>query len=386
MIKKYLTNDNLIVFGATLAFLLAQFALRVPTDFVIHAHFVAQIASGEIIFPGNFLYYLLAYVLSLGAKNFMLIMGAAALIASFFVAVKYFLTKRMTFYMLDSTFSERQISWFCGAMLIVFSLPSIEYFSKNHFYLPQIPPNAWNNSTFIAMMPFAVALFWVSYQQLMATTQARVWTILVLVMLNIAIKPSFFMIFVTTFPIFLWFRQGFSKLFFWNLLPIFVGLVQLSIENQYIFHHPKSIYYFPSVETQAAVVIAPFHVWRMWSDNISLSIFTSSAFPLLCCIFYGKILFRKLPFQYIFSLYISALLIFILLTENNPNDYAGNFSNQTQVANYLFFWITGVFCLEQWKLSPKMDWKLRILSVIFGSHILSGIFYIGRFLIERTYK
>ncbi len=386
MIKKYLTNENLIVFVATLAFLLAQFAFRVPTDFVMHAHFLERMASGEAIFAGNFLYYLLAYIVSFGAKNFTLIMGAAALLGSFFVAAKYFLTKQMTVSLLNLQFSDRQIGWFCATMMVVFSLPSIEYFSKNYFYLPQIPPNAWNSSTFIALMPFAVALFWVSYQQLVAATRARVWVILALVMLNIAVKPSFFMIFVAIFPLFLWLKQGFSKLFFWNLLPIFIGLIQLSIENHYIFYHPKSIYYFPNADTQAAVVIAPFHVWRMWSDNIPLSIFTSSAFPLLCSVFYGKILFRKLSFLYIFALYISALLIFILLTENNANDYAGSLSNQTQAANYLFFWITGVFCLEQWKSLPKMDWKLRILSVVFALHIASGIFYILRFLIERTYK
>ncbi|OQX97833.1 MAG: hypothetical protein B6I24_07425 [Bacteroidetes bacterium 4572_128] len=73
-------------------------------------------------------------------------------------------------------------------------------------------------------------MFWISYKQLLEHKNKRIYIISLLIALNIFSKPSFFLVFVVIYPLFLLYKYKLSKTFFLNLIPIVFGALLLSVE------------------------------------------------------------------------------------------------------------------------------------------------------------
>ena len=104
-------------------------------------------------------------------------------------------------------------------LLLVCPIPYANPFNPLvNYFLGKVSPNIWHNSTTIFLMPFAILLFWKSYQVLSGTQKENTLLISMLVILNVFIKPSFFFVYVSVFPILLLFQFGISRSFFIKLI------------------------------------------------------------------------------------------------------------------------------------------------------------------------
>ena len=367
--------------------------INTPPDFQDHSRFVQEWLSENKSLPPNFLYYLVVAIFSFFKNNLKIIYLSSIFTLSLSVTLKFIVTKKIIsdYFRVHNVANNRHqknyIILFSLLMLFVFSFPNITVITNRWYYLGQIPPNVWHNSTVIFLMPFALLLFWQSYKQLIDPKSNRIWIILLLIVANIFIKPSFFFVFVVIYPILLIEKFRFRKNFWLNLLPIVVGVLVLYIEYRFIYVSPSDTI------AKSGIKIAPFHVWSHFLSSpfpfilIPLSIVTSTCFPIAYLIVYRKEYFKNILTKYVFFLYVTGLIIFSTLSETGLREFHGNFSWQNIVCSYILFMVTGLLLLKKIISNDTIliEKKNKVLVLLYLLHFLSGIMYIGKILLSRSF-
>lgn len=372
---------------------------NVTTDIQPHAYYVRDAAIGKVPLPANFLYYLSVYIVSLGNVGvWQRLCFASAVVLGLSVTAKFALTRRLlagaitksSLCMLPQKgrLSAGLLSLlFSLALLIVSSIPMRLFRAGGYFYLGQIPPNVWHNSTTIYLMPFALLLFHRSWLQISNPSDRKgLWLILLLVALNVFAKPSFIFVFLAVYPLFMLraaLRRANLRLFFLNMVPVAVaGLLTLGM---YLL-----IYAFSFGTTnplhvgRSGVAIRPFMVWRSFSPDIPLSVLLSLVFPAAYVLLYPKESGEPLM-RYAWSLYIASVLIFILFAETGPRLSHGNFFWQTVVCAYILFFVTCARFSQRLFASGVKQWKNRILVACLSAHVLSGMVYLPSIFVRGTF-
>lgn len=142
------------------------------TDIQTHVRWISSIANGFRTPRPNFLYQLAVYVISFANNDYMPLYFGPVLVLSLFVAAKFklshryivdFVTKSLSRPVLEQDTNFVTFPIVCSVMLVfMFSLPFTVLLGGN-IYLTNFPHNIWKNPTTILVMPFAIALIWVSY-------------------------------------------------------------------------------------------------------------------------------------------------------------------------------------------------------------------------------
>ena len=367
------------------------FGCRIPSDFVVHAFYIQWFAEGKNILPANFLYYFIVYIVSGFSKNFTIIMGATALVAAIFIAFKFYISR--LFLQRYTLLNQKEILWFSASLLVVMSLPSLEILrgEGKAYFVPQLPPNTWHNSTLICLFPFAISLFSISFVSIFNKNKRNWLYFSGLILLNILIKPSYFLVLVMAYPLsWIWF-EGIcvlkKKVYWFYMIPLAFGLLILVIQHQFLYNDPRSVYYL-SERTEGTIAIKPFHVWYGFSHNIPMSFILSLAFPIyFLSIWYKKVIESKL-LQYLLITSFFSLSIFIIISETSRDEYCKNYSWQLYITNYLLFAVCGAMLFEKIKLRKwqSLSPKEKIALILYLLHILSGLLYFLKMFITKSYK
>lgn len=232
--------------------------------------------------------------------------------------------------------------------------------------LGYIPVNTWHNSTTIMLMPVALLLFFRSYDFVNLNKESffskEALVLLLLTILSVLIKPSFFFVFVIAFPLFYLLNHKFSKPLMAVILICAAGLAAMMMIRQYVYTGSGS-----------QVVIKPFEAWSTWSTNIPLSLLASVAFPLTVIVLYPRQAKKDKLLQYSWLSFFIGLFIYILLNETGVRAIHGNFSWQTIVCNFILFLSSIIFLLKQ-----KTDLKSRVAFAVFAMHVVTGIIFIAK--------
>lgn len=342
-----------------------------------------RMVKGSIPPFANFLYYLTIYTFAFFQNSTQLLSVASIIVLSLAVTAKFAITKRFIISQVGKI-QKRNIPtdlflWlFPNLLLLVFSLPTSSAL-KGQFYLGQIPPNVWHNSTTIFLMPFALMLFWLSYRQILEPKKTRILPITILSILNLIIKPSFYFVFAFIYPLMLLRFIGIKKEFWLNLLPIIIGSTILAGEYYYIY---KVI---GPVLGTSSIAIRPFVVWSHYSSNIIFSIIASTLFPLVYLIFNWKTIFRDVLLGYAMLLYLVSILLFSTLTEIGQRQYAENFAWQYIICNYILFMVVSIRFIQQVVSIAKVNWPNKLVLTSFLLHVLSGVLYLIKVFIAKSY-
>lgn len=391
MIAKIVKDrPNQFVFVSALSFMCLIFARRIPSDFVVHAFYVQWFEEGKNILPANFLYYFFVIIFSGFSKNFTIIMGATALVAAIFITLKFYITR--LFLQRYFELSQETMLWFSTSLLIIMSLPSLEILEGGKaYFLPQLPPNTWHNSTLVCLFPFGIALFSVSFESIFKQNKKTWLYFTVLIILNLLIKPSYFLVLIMAFPLsWIWFEgvTVLSKKVFWfHMIPLALGLMILAIQHQFLYNDVRSVYYLPE-RTEGAIAIKPFHVWHGFSQNIPMSFILSLAFPIcFLSIWYKKVIESKL-LQYLLITSFFSLSIFIIVSETNEHEYCKNYSWQLYITNYLLFTVCGAMLFEKIRLRKwqSLSPNEKIAFILYLLHILSGLLYFLKMFVTKSYR
>ncbi len=366
----------LLVFGSILR-------QEIGTDLQLHAGFIRDYARGDADLPSNFVLYLVIRTLALFSDEFNMLLLATALSLALSVAAKFaisfaFLRDRLAEYSaLPSArlLREGHLLLLCAMLLVVFSLP------VRHYYLGQLPPNVWHNSTTIFLMPFALLLFWTSLRQLTHPSLGRALLITMLAALNILIKPSFFMVFAVAYPLMLLQAHGLSRRWLLELLPLAVGAAVLAVLYVFIYIRPLNV----GPAGQSGITIAPFHVWSMYTWSIPLSILASLLFPIVYIALFPSEAWRSQAMRYALLCQLVGVVIAILLTETGPRERHGNFFWQGIVCAYLTFLVTAAEGSARLQERGPRDPRLWVIAAVFMTHLLAGIAYLAKLFLTSGY-
>lgn len=347
------------------------------TDNDTHRLLVVKLMAGEADWPPNFLYYaalgLLGSALNFGDQFFF----AACLLLSFSVALKAAVTSEIMRILAPSASSKALLAA-TFSLLIVFSIP-VAYLSgfDRAYYIGQITPNVWHNSTTIFLMPVAIIAFWLQARAFETKSVRYLWAITVLVAISVMIKPSFFMAYAPVICLWLLFNAKDRGVSFAYLIPVVVGLV-LTL-GLYIL-----IYEFQQGKVQATdsgIALKPFVAWRQMIPGFLIPL--SAAASLMTPLFYVMLGFRgrnRTALHLAALMILASLIIFSLLVETGGRDVDGNFYWQVVVSSYLLHLIVVGELVEHWSRNERRR-RVIVCLVPYAAMLLSGLYYLYRLIV-----
>lgn len=349
------------------------------SDFYGHITIAKNKLYAHSFFQGNFLLYLLLNIFSFFTAWLPLMMLALHSLLALSVVVR--------FNLVNNQFMQSGIKYsifWAISLLFVFTIPLLSGWNGYWIYEGYLVPTIWHNSTTIFLFPFAFALFLLAQKQLESYEQKRDVYIILLVLLNIWIKPSYFFVFVCVYPLFLLLRYGFKdKHFYSALLPVIIGGVFLVWE--YV-----SIYLFDVYNTKddSSVIMSFSNITSLsWLLNRLKYAFVSLLFPFLFSVFHYRQVAKDRTFWFVWLQVFVAVLIYWLCYETGERATHGNFYWQIVVCVWMLFFYTLRSLLISIKkstsiLHKRMDY---VLLSFYGLHVLLGILYLLRIYISQTY-
>ena len=360
---------------------------RVSTDIQAHAFVSYSFVNENGPVTPNFLYFFLVAMFAGFSKYKFLYYASTTLLLAFALSLKYIVN---VFYLnkIDekNKLPKNKIIFLSVSLLFIFSLPGLDFFKNNFYYLGQTPPNVWHNSTVIFLSPFAIILFFEAYSLLTVVTKKKWLIVVFLIILNALIKPSFLFTIIPALFVWVFFekkeRLSKSKLAIIFLCGIGLIIILLQYFLIYILKKPSNDL---SHSHSSSVSIEPFAVWKFYSSSIPIAAITSFFFPILSFILAGKILLKDNLVKFATINWLIGVLIFILFVETGASKYDGNFGWQMIIGNYLLFFILSVKFLLLSGSGEITSVKSKILYTTLLLHIVWGLIYFFKIIILKNY-
>lgn len=348
---------------------------EVSTDIQLHLGFIEKMRETNAPVPPNLLFYWIVDVSSawLGLQLWIpAICLLALMVAARNLLTSWFLqdVSRRTNTGALAPVREPVIVLLSAALTVSFSLPTTSW------YLGQLPPNVWHNSTTVLLMPFALLLFAAVDDYLRTPRLATILSMVLLVLLNVLAKPSYFFVFAMCFPLMCIRRFGIRRDALLGALPVLAG--GALVAAQYLFLYGG--------ENEASVALRPLHVWSNYSPNILWSIAASTLFPMTCTLLYWKELKTSLTYQYAALCLIAGIAMMALLSETVEREFDGNFFWQAYVANYLLFLVCASHLLVAFQRDGFEGLRIRLATAAFALHAAAGTAYLLRILLIKEWR
>jgi hypothetical protein len=388
-IVEYISYWGVAVFIIALLIFTEIIQLGIKSDIQVHINYIEDIINRISTPPANILYYLILYTVALFNTGFQPLSISTVIVLSSAVTAKFILARRFAIYYFKEiaegnsriTPSDRTISLLALFSIFAFSLPTSRIL-EGVYYLGQIPPNVWHNSTTIFLMPFAFLLFWISYQQLLKPTPLRIFTLTLLCIVNILAKPSFYFVFCVVYPLMLLRSFGLKKDFWLNLIPLVMGSFLLIIQYYLIYKLG-----FSNMDAEkSGIGFGPFMVWSHFSSNIAISFLASIIFPFAFVCIYWKDFLKNLLLQYTVLAFLFAVVIFCVLIESGPRLYDGNFFWQCVVCNYFLFLVVSLQFYEKIRSIGMTTWYNIIILICYAIQVESGFAYLAKLFITHRWS
>ena len=189
------------------------------SDIPLHVDILIRYINKTAPLPSNFLYYFTIYSIGFFTTTKSVLLLVSVYILAIITFWKYLLIKKIFFSEIKSTIYKNDVilSITAFSLLFLFAIPLILLFS-DYYYLLSFSPTIFHNSTAIFLMPFSLLLFWQSVKQMQQFSTTGLIILSILLLLNIAAKPSYIFVYAIAYPIILLKKYRFSKLFWLNLL------------------------------------------------------------------------------------------------------------------------------------------------------------------------
>ena len=370
---------SLAVFGVSFYVFHSIFFTPIDTDLQVHVRYVIGFDRGQLGLLANFLYYIVIYCVAGFQAEAVPLYWAGTLTLALATSARFALDFRILGSLGRRKENDEEVSpalLLCLALALTFcfSLPTLAALD-GFWYLGQTPPNVWHNSTTIFVLPFAIALFWVSYRNLREPSTQGDILIAVLCLLNIVAKPSFFLVVAPVYGLLLFVEHRFGRAFWLRIWPIAIAGVGLAIQYYLLF----SMQVGNSFGKASHLKFAPLDAWSHFSPNIILSIVASSFFPLVYLAFHWRTVPSRLMVRYALMLYVVSLLMMALVGETGPRRFHGNFFWQSYLSAHVLFLAVTREVVRSIRSEPVGAREMIILGAL-GLHVVAGVAYLIRLL------
>jgi len=344
------------------------------SDMIEHVRIALNHLEEGHVFSGNFLFYFLVNLFSgfTGIRWLakIVLCGLLAWASTYKFSI---LKKQMDPFVVSSNVS----SLLSLSLCFVFVIPILSFCYVPYYYLGYEVPNVWHNSTIIFLFPFAFLLFFCSLKQLKeGVDNKRNLGLLILILLNVYTKPSFFFVFACSYPFMLFIQYKTTRNFWKGIFPVLIGFVFLYMEYNSIYERPLD-------GSSVCLDFKGLLNFSFWSEKMSYLI-VSLFLPIVYLLFYLKKTIRDREFLYILLLLFSALGIFFICKELGSRANHGNFYWQVvPVMALLFYYVLKSLVVDIKKCGYNKK-NVTVVS-IYILHVISGLFYLSHYLIVRNY-
>lgn len=338
------------------------------SDFKIHNQIIRELLEGKYGLPPHFLYFILVMLAVGFSPELTCIVPAAAAILSIAVVMKFHITGNFLqqFYP-ESGFKKYQLLLALG-LLFLTNMPNKPWWNQL--------PLSWHNSTTIFLFPFAIWFFMASYDFLQTGHPSKLWTILIVGVLTLFIKPNFILSVTLVYPFLVLHRFRFSRIT-WMAAFCFLTFI-LVLAGQYFYtYHFLSAHEMTQYYNHVEIVVSPFDAWGRISDNRFVSFLSWTLFPSMYFLLRFRNAIRSLLYNYASFLFLSGFIMFILFAEREggKNIAAVNFIWQVIICHYIWFMVSLVLLIRDIQIKAKLDWKDILLLAVAMAYLLSGVLY-----------
>jgi hypothetical protein len=245
-------------------------------------------------------------------------------------------------------------------------------FAGQNTYLGQIPANVFHNSTEVFLMPFAVVLFGLTLGYLHRPDPRLLQWGVLLVVLNVLIKPSLLFCVAPVFPLAVLLRYGWSREFQRAVMLAAVAL--LVVLGQYLYIYVVR----PGGTTTAndgTIALGPLVVWHDYTTSIPKALLLSYVLPIVAVAVGGRRILRSTAVLYAGALTVLGLAEFAVLKETGTREFDGNFLWQAIVCTYLLF-LAIVSATVNWVRERGWNWRSASIAIAFLAHVVAGVAYL----------
>ena len=362
----------------------------IDTDLQAHTEYVQLVNTGHGLLPVNFLLYGLVSALSVGSTNLSVLYYWMITVLATAVSLKFVVSRRLIIELAASQNAASALrllpggaTGLAGLLLVVFVLPGVGTFGTDEYYLNRIVPTVWHNSTVIALMPAALLLYREQYRALYGREKPRTLLLIGLVILNIVIKPSFFFASSSsTAALALLSERRLSRRLIQLVLPTLVGGALVAGQAWLIY----TLNYGSLQEEDSHLRIGLLQVWNWNPATTPYDLVLSFALPLAAVGLLGRALPRG-PLLYPAVLCVVAVLIYASVGETGPRATHQNFIWQNVPTTYILLLTTIVQVAVAASRAPEAVpvVRYRALSYLTLLHVLSGVYYLFRVLVTRSF-
>jgi|GEM_PF-3006497 len=380
------------IFLAVFSFVLIRVFLLAP-DYDQHTLFIQNyscLISQEFYQP-HFLLFRFIWLITLGTCNYNTILLALQIVVCIFIGVKYAIIKKKIeeTFLSDNT-EQRNPFWtnttitlavifFTLFLSICISIPNYLLIKNHWLFVYIVNPNCWHNSTYLVTLPFSILMFFQGFRLINDPDTRNTLTAILLVFLNVFIKPVYFLSFAPVFFLFTLYFNGISKKFAASLLPVFFGGLCLLFQ---LFVLSKNIYSAggKGIRLDFFALFEP-HYGSIWI--FILSLFFAFAFPIAFYILNPQFIGEK---ESVFSFLTTllSLLLVLFFVEDGTRLTAGNFLWGLMASVNLLFTVAVIFFIRKYK-SARFDLRFYVPFLVLCLHYLAGFAYILKIIVKGWY-
>ncbi len=206
----------------------------------------------------------------------------------------------------------------------------------------------------------------------------RNWWILLLVFLNIFIKPSYFFVWICVYPLFLFLSYHFKKEFWIAIVPAIIGVFLLVIEYSMIY------FISPQVDgVKSGIIISPFSIYLSFYNHfreLPFTVIFSLLFPVLYVFLNWETAIKDKSVVFAALSTFVAIVIYLVFAETGPRANHGNFYWQVIPCSWLLFYVALINTLKM-----QHGYKRSVLIVVYFLHFIVGVVYIIRYMVFDNY-
>lgn len=271
----------------------------------------------------------------------------------------------------DHIIAQRKVNAFMPIFncTLLFIMPIIELSTKK-VYLGKGAGNIWHNTSYSALVPFAlISLYYFKkcFIEENATRKDYIF-MSIFMLLSLISKPNFIIAFLPSCCVFLIIKNKKIGAIFKSLFEGILVSIPCII---FLFIEFFSVYGSSSVDSN--IIFSPFSVWSVYSHNILISLLLGLFFGLLYI--YINERWADPSIEFLMILVLTGFLIYILFAESGSRFYDGNFGWTYNICGLLF----QTYCAIEFYINYSFNNNRLVgilLWLVYSAHFFSGLIYL----------
>lgn len=252
---------------------------------------------------------------------------------------------------------------------------------SGQYYIGNIPPNVWHNSTTMLLMPFAMMQFVAACRWLEHGARVELVKMLIWGLLAVLVKPSYLIAFLPAFSLMALWRWRLSR-------PLLEAAVACAVLAAVLLMQKSLL---SSDGSMASVELGWLDIWRnyhagtRWPDaSIAVSFALSLALPVAVLLWRPE-LRRDWLVRFGLVQFGVALLVSMVLHESGPRMVHGNLAWQVVICCFLLYWVIAIRSLARLDGTtvPGRGWQ--VVAALALLHGVSGLVYLVRAIVVYTF-